>query len=227
MIVANVSKTVALDKDTGETIWESADHLAMYSTPIDFELGGAPCLAVFTKKGLIVLDRESGERLHFYPWARGKSIVNAATPVVVGERIFISSSYNHGCALLDFSSGRAEAVWESKVMRTKLSGCVLYEDHLYGFDETMLKCIDLNGKESWRKRGLGLGSLMVSDGRLILMSSRGELVVAEATPEKYRQLSRTKALDGGAYWSSPVLAGGRIYCRNGVGDLVCRDHRTP
>ena len=102
---------------------------------------------------------------------------------------------------------------------------MLYDGHLYGFDEAMLKCIDLDGEEQWRVRGLGKGSVAVAGGRLIVLSSKGELIIAEADPEEFRELSRKKVLDGGEYWTTPVLLDGLIYCRNSEGDLVCLDHR--
>jgi hypothetical protein len=110
-------------------------------------------------------------------------------------------------------------------MRNKMSGCVLFEDHLYGFDEKTLKCMDLQGQEKWAQQGLGNGALVIAGGRICALSSRGELVIAEATPQSYRELARAPVLSGGVYWTTPVLLNGLIYCRNSVGDLVCRDHR--
>lgn len=225
-VVCNVGKTVAVDKATGETLWATRDHLALYSTPTSFALEGESTVAVFTKEGLFLLDPDDGTELRHFPWRKGKVTVNAATPVVVGDKLFISSSYNHGCALVDFSTEIPEATWESRVMRTQLSGAVLYDGYLYGFDESMLKCIDLDGKERWRKRGLGMGALMASDGRLLIASEQGELVIAAAGTAKFQELFRRRALTGGPCWTNPVLAGGRIYLRNGQGELVCLDHRA-
>jgi outer membrane protein assembly factor BamB len=224
-VICNLGKTVAVDKDTGETLWATRNHLAMYSTPTSFQLDGEPVVAVFTKEGLFLLDEAEGTELRHFPWRKGKVTVNAATPVVASDKLFISSSYNHGCALVDFSADEPAAVWESRVMRTQLSAAVLYEDHLYGFDESMFKCIDLSGKERWRKRGLGMGALMAADGRLLVASEKGELVVVKASPEKYEELARRRVFQGGPCWTNPVLVSGRIYMRNGQGELVCLDHR--
>ena len=68
-------------------------------------------------------------------------------------------------------------------------------------------------------------SRMVADGKLIVLSSKGELIIAPARPDGFEELSREKVLSGGVYWCTPVLSGGRIYCRNSVGSLVARDHR--
>jgi outer membrane protein assembly factor BamB len=225
MIVVNVGRVIAFKKKSTEPIWQTERNYGdAYSTPADFRLGGRPCLAVFNAQGLAVLDRKTGKHLAFHPW-KTQYEINAATPVVRGETVFISSGLNRGCALLKLGQGDPEVLWESKKMRNKMTGCVLWQDHLYGFDESIFKCLDLEGNVAWSQRGLGNGAFMVADGKLILMSSKGELIIAKASPDGFEELSRTKVLDGGVYWTSPVIANGRIYCRNSTGELVCRDHR--
>jgi outer membrane protein assembly factor BamB len=110
-------------------------------------------------------------------------------------------------------------------MRNKCSGCTLYQGHIYGFDESMLKCIDLAGEEKWRVRGLGHGALTIADGRLLVTTSEGELIIARATPQGFEEDLRRDVIDGGVFWTAPVLAGGRIFVRGSHGDLVALDHR--
>ena len=62
----------------------------------------------------------------------------------------------------------------------------------------------------------------VTDGKLIVLSERGELMVADSTPAAFKPISRPQVL-GGKCWTTPVLANGKIYCRNARGDLVCVD----
>ena len=224
-VVCNVGKTVAVDAETGETLWATRDLLALYSTPTTFDLDGVRTVATFTKEGLFLLDEATGDERFHFPWRKGSVTVNAASPVIVGERIFISSSYNHGCALIDFSTGEPGAMWENKSMGTKLSASVLVGDYLYGFDDSKLKCIDLDGKERWRKRGLGMGALMAADGRLLVASEKGELLIVAAEPDKYVELSSRRVFTSGVCWTNPVLSKGRVYLRNALGRLVCLDHR--
>jgi outer membrane protein assembly factor BamB len=219
---------IAAAKADGEVHWKTEDlGDGGYANAMPFDLDGRPCLAAFIGKGLLLLDRATGEQLGLHPWQSSMGGVNAATPLVLGDRIFISSAYQMGCALLEFDedAGTPHVVWESKVMRNKVTDSIFFEDHIYGFDESMLKCIDMNGKMKWRVRGLGMGAVSLADGRLIILSSKGELIVAEATPEEFREQSRVKVLDDGVYWTAPILHDGRIYCRNSLGQLVCRDHR--
>jgi outer membrane protein assembly factor BamB len=225
MVVISMGKVFALDKKTGKPKWTTPrDFGHVYATPVDCTINGKRRIAVMAGDGLVILDRATGEPVALHPW-KTKYDINASTPIVIDDRVFISSGYNHGCAMVDVGQAEPRVVWESKVMRTKMTGCVLWEDHLYGFDESVLKCVDLDGNEKWKKRGLGMGALMIADGKLILLSGKGELIVADASPEGYDERSRQKVLDGGVYWTSPVLLDGRIYCRNSLGQLVCRDHR--
>ncbi|MFQ5504148.1 MAG: PQQ-binding-like beta-propeller repeat protein, partial [Planctomycetota bacterium] len=107
MVVMNVGLVLAFDKD-GELIWQSQRNYGhCYSTPVDITLNGRPRLAVFGGEGLVILDRKSGEELAFHEF-RNRSRVNAATPVVLGNKIFISSGYNKGCAMLEASEDGLE-----------------------------------------------------------------------------------------------------------------------
>ncbi len=225
-VIMNVGRVIAYDKKTGKVAWKTRENYGhAYSTPMDFEYEGKHCLAVFAGKGLSVIDIKNGDELYRTDW-KTRYDVNAATPLIFGTRIFISSGYGKGCAMVELAGGKVKELWSSKVMRNHMSGSVPFGDHLYGFDEAVLKCIDLDGREIWRERGLAKGALTVADGKLIALSGNGELIIADASPEGFKVHSRTEVLDGGICWTPPVLAGGRIYCRNQEGILTCWDHRS-
>lgn len=219
---------VAVDKQSGEVLWRTENHGdGGYANPVPFELDGRTRLCAFLGIGPLVLDAETGAEICRYPWKPKAGGVNCGTPIVFGRKIFVSTAYDMGSALIELGAdNQPELLWRSRRMRNKVSGCLLWKDHIYGFDESMLKCIDLEGKEKWRVRGLGMGAVSMAAGKLLVLSSKGELIVAEASPQEYRELSRRKVLDGGVYWTNPVLLGGRIYCRNSLGRLVCLDHRA-
>lgn len=212
----------------GELRWQAKlGETAGYATPHPFVHDGKPALGAFSGEAFVVVDAASGEELHRYPWKGDMGSVNAATPIVVGDDVFLSSAYGVGAARLSLGDAQdPDVVWRTQAMRNKVSGCTLFEGHVYGFDESMLKCLSFeDGSERWRVRGLGMGAVAVAGGRLLVLSSDGELIVAEATPQEYRELSRAKVLEDGVYWTTPVLLDGRIYCRNSLGSLVCLDHR--
>jgi outer membrane protein assembly factor BamB len=224
-LVLNYGKVIALDKRTGAPVWTTPKSYGdAYSTPIELDYKGTPALAVFTGSGLALLRAADGGELALTPW-KTKYDVNAMTPIVLGQRVFISSGYDRGCALVDLSGAEPKIVWESKEMRNQMSGSVHWEGHLYGFDDKVLKCIDLAGEEQWRERGLGQGALSIAGGRLIVMSEDGELLIAPAKPDGFEELARKKVFDGGICWTVPVLANGIVYARNQAGELAALDHR--
>ena len=115
-------------------------------------------------------------------------------------------------------------------MRNQINSSVLVNGFLYGIDgdagsRAVLKCLDFGtGQVRWIEEGIGAGALMAADGKLIVLSERGILIIAGATPERFKPLAQAQVL-GGKCWTVPVLANGRIYCRNAAGDLVCVDVR--
>lgn len=228
-IIMNVGKVAAFEKATGKLKWITEKSYGnAYSTPIEYDFNGRPSMLVLNGLGLAVIDQADGSEIAFYDWTRNpERAIYGATPVVVDDRIFISASAGGGCVMLrPTDDDTLEVIWEKRTMRSSYAGCVLYENHLYGFDASILKCIDLDGNEKWRQRGIGLGAMVVVGGRLLIIGAKGELIIAEASPEKYIELSREKVLDGGAFWSTPILSNGLAYVRNSLGDMVCQDYRA-
>jgi outer membrane protein assembly factor BamB len=215
------SAGVALNKNTGQPVWKSAPGVCGYATPVPYMDGKKQCLAIFAKEGLIAVDAATGAKLWSLPW-KTPNDVNAADPIIHEGKVFISSGYNRGGAVVKMGP-QPQIVWENKNMRNHFNGCVLLDGYLYGFDESTLKCISFaDGAEKWAEKGLGKGSLIAADGRLVVLSERGILVTAKASPEGFTPISRAKVLSGKC-WTAPALAGGRVYCRNAAGDLVCLD----
>ena len=224
-LLVDVGRIIALDKMTGEKIWRTDDYGPAYSTPTPFKHRGRQLIAAFPAYGLVVLDATTGRELASHAWETSYK-VNAATPIVVGDRIFITSGYGKGAALLRFDGRRLTVIWENIEMRSKMSTPVLIAGHLYGFDDKRLKCLDFaTGERKWVQAGLGLGCLMAADGKLIILSEDGKLAIADASPSAYTQISGAQILDASDCWTMPVLASGRIYCRSSKGQLVCLDVR--
>jgi outer membrane protein assembly factor BamB len=210
----------ALEAATGKVVWKSGGTKAGYATPIPFTIGKVSGLLVFTSDALAAVNPMDGKVVWSHPWTTNYG-VNSADPIVLGSQVFISTGYNYGCALLDFADGKPREVWRNKTMRNHFNACVLMGGHLFGFDEGTLKCIDwATGSQKWEQDGLGKGSLIAADGKLVILSERGELAIAEASASGYKELSRSQVLSGKC-WTSPAIAEGRIYCRNAKGDLVC------
>jgi outer membrane protein assembly factor BamB len=232
LLVLNVGDAgMAVDKETGKKVWESPRKDAGYSTPLLFDHHGKMAVTFGSAQSFLAVEPMTGKEIWRIRWVTQYG-VNAADPVVAGDKIFISSGYGKGAALLKLTdASEPETVWKSKVLRSQLNASVLLDDFLYGFDgdttdKAALKCVEFNtGAEKWADTELGLGSLIAGDGKLIILSERGELIVALASPETFKPIARAQIL-GGKSWTAPVLANGFLYCRNSRGDLACVDLRS-
>ena len=225
MVVVNMgSAGVALDRKSGKVVWVSAKGPGAYATPVPLKIGSERCLAIMSRQSLVAVKAADGHEVWSYPWKTDYD-VNAADPIVSGDKVFISSGYNHGGAVLKVDSQTPEKVWENKNLRNHFNSCVLWQGHLYGPDDSGLRCVAFEtGELKWSYPEFGKGSLMVADGKLVGLSEKGELIIAEPTPAEFKPIARAQVLKGKC-WTTPLLSNGHIYCRNAVGDVVCLDVR--
>ena len=217
------ASTVALDKATGALKWKAGNDAGGYSSPVACNLAGTRCVAIFKADALVGLNAATGQELWRYRWETHADI-NAATPIVFGDKIFITSGYGTGCALLQVRPGKVTELWRNRNLSSQLASPVLVQGYIYGIHGNVgkgeLRCLDLgNGAIKW-KQNIGGGALIAASGYLVALSERGELIVAEASPASYREVARAQVL-GGRSWVAPAVADGKIYCKNNRGSLVC------
>lgn len=221
----------ALDKTTGRLIWKTPLVPAGYGSPTPLNVMGTNCLAVLNNEGLLVVSEDDGDEIDFFSWETNFA-TNSTSPVLVGDKLFISTGYSRGCALLEWQNDGLHAVYETKEMCNHMNNSVLWNDHLFGFDgnahfgrAVQLVCMEAaTGKVKWTELGLGCGALMIANGKLVILSEEGELVIADTSPQEYHEISRMQAVPPRC-WTVPLLSDGRVYCRNDVGDLSCIDLR--
>ena len=225
-LILNIGQNgAAFEKATGKLVWKSEADTAGYSTPHLITVNGKEQVVLSTRRAYKGVDPSNGTVLWEHTWNTSYG-VNAADPILSGTKLFISSGYNKGCALLDLASAEPAEVWRSRVMKNQFNSSVLIDGHLYGSDGdydkvNSLKCIDFaTGAEKWNAADVGFCSLMAADGKLIIMTAKGELIIAKASAAKFETISRTPLLTGRC-WSVPVLANGRVYVRNAAGEVVC------
>lgn len=228
--------TFCLDKANGEVIWKSQPFRPAYGSPVYLRVKDSERIAVLKTDGLAILDAGTGGTVAFSRWETDFS-TNATTPVVRGAQVFISTGYDRGAALFELGERHMVKRYENRVMCNHMNNPVLVDGCLYGFDGTAHRgrptefvCMDFDtGAERWRapaSEGLGCGSVIAAaNGMLVILSEKGELVLARANPDGFEVRQRAQVL-GGRCWTSPVLANGRIYCRNSRGDLACVDLRA-
>lgn len=226
LLILNVGKSgTAVEKASGKLVWKSDKASSGYSTPLPITVNGKPQIVLGSGRAYKGVDPTAGTVLWEHTWSTSYG-VNAADPILSGTKLFISSGYNKGCALLDLASAEPTEVWRSRVMKNQLNSCVLIDGHLYGSDgdeskTSSFKCIEFaTGTEKWSEPGIGFSSLTAADGKLIIMTAKGELIFAKANPSKFEPLSRTTLLSGRC-WTAPVLANGRLYVRNAAGLMLC------
>lgn len=215
---------LALDKRTGATLWDSGPGRSGYSSPVPYRVGEREAFARLSGHELIATDAATGTVLWRLPWKTGWD-QNAADVIIDGNRLFATTGHGVGGAQYDLSATPPALLWRSKELRTYLSPPVLWQGSLYGFTEEggQLRCLDwATGALRWSAPGLGQGSLIVVDGKLVILGERGKLVIATAVPEAYQPLAEAQVL-GGRCWTPPAFAAGYLYLRNAAGEVVCLD----
>ena len=226
-LILNIgSAGAALDKHTGKLLWDNGKDVCGYATPVPAKIDGENCVVLCGADSVLGVRTNDGAVLWRYPFFN-KHKATTANPVVHADEVFVSCAYGRGCVKIRIADSRATPVFDNTVMRNFQSCSVLWKGYLYGFDENWLKCIDFrDSREQWRESGMGKGSLaMCADGRMIVMSDRGEMVIARGNPRSFDVIARAQILPRSTCRTVAVIAQGRIYARNAKGDLVCLDVR--
>jgi outer membrane protein assembly factor BamB len=221
---------VAFKKDTGEEAWKATSEGASYSSPVVAQFGGTPHAVFFTRNGVLLLHPRNGDAVFQKRWrARINASVNAATPLVIGDLIFFSASYDTGGLLLRVAKGKVEEVWSGEeTLSNHYNTSVHHDGHLYGIEGRQeagagLRCVELKtGKVMWTKEGFGCASMILAEGHLIALTENGDLVLVEASPKGYREKARATVLKGRPCRAEIALADGRLYARD-QRQLACWD----
>lgn len=224
------NSTVALNKTTGEKVWGSGKDAAGYSTAIPFRQSAKDAVMLFKAEHMVAYELASGRELWRIPWETQYD-VNASTPTVLEGAVVISAGYKTGRAsLFRLTDDEPKEIWTNDELKTRMSSVVVHEGAVYGITEmkARLLCLDLEtGDIAWEERGFGqYGTLLIADDTIIALSDGGELILAEANSDRYKELARAQILEKRC-WIHPVLANGLLYCKNNDGALVCVDLRAP
>jgi outer membrane protein assembly factor BamB len=222
---------VAFDRDTGKVLWTATDDEASYSSPVAATIKGLRHLIAFTRSGLVDVDPANGKVRFELPWrARMQASVNAATPLVIGDQVFISASYQTGATLLQIDGATARKLWTSdEVLSNHYATSVVRDGYLYGYhgrqeEGPSLRCAELqSAKVVWNVERFGAGTVTLAGNQLVLLKEDGELLLAPASPKEFRPVSRTKLLPA-TVRAYPAIAHGLLYARN-EDTLICVDLR--
>jgi len=228
---------VAYDTVSGKLAWTAGNETTGYSSPALLAVGGREQIVVHSGSAVLGLEPNSGAVLWRHPYVTDYSC-NIATPIAVDGKVFVSSGENHGCVLLALKpNGNTFAVsevWSSQgtrsVLRNEWQTSILLDGCLYGMDNvggagtiTHLTCVDAaTGKRRWQETRFGKGNLIAADGKLLMSTLKGELIVARASPTGYDEIGRSTVI--GSTRQAPALANGLLFLRDNE-DIACFDVR--
>ncbi len=236
----NGTAIVAFDKQTGQVRYTAGDELASYAVPRLATIDGRRWGFLFARGGLIGFEPRCGSIDFHFPWrSRIHDSVNASTPVVVGDEVFITETYGPGSALLRVRPGGYDVIWQDgpqreKAMQAHWNTPIYHEGYLYGSSgrhksNACLRCIEWKtGKVMWSEPNLTRASLLYVDGHFVCLGEDGVLRLVEATPQEYRPKGQLVLRDESTgepllrepAWAAPILTHGLLYVR-GRDRVVC------
>lgn len=233
-LILNVGASgLALDRRNGKTLWSSAPEGNGHATPVRISIDGKDMVIIGTRALLHAVAPATGEVVWSHPWRADRdSAVSEAGLLLTG------SLRGGGAALLDVSTNPPEEKWKATALGGAFMTGVVIDDHAFGFGRRgraqPLQCVNTtSGEIVWSQDLGGWGALTAADGKLIIVDGDGDLIIAEANGQKYKELARTKLFsnikryesypegDPEACWTSPVLANGKLYVRSSFGQLAC------
>jgi outer membrane protein assembly factor BamB len=237
---------VALEKKSGEEVWRALRDRAQYSAPVLIEQAGQPVVVCWTGDSVAGMDPLTGDVFWRHPFAPTRMPIGVATPVVEGNRLFVSSFYD-GSLMLELMQDRTDVrpIWRRRGRTEKdtdslhcmISTPVLQGDYVFGVDSYgELRCLDARtGDRIWedqtatpRARWSNIHFVKQGD-RYWMFNERGDLLIGRLSPEGFQELSRAHLIDptlgqlrqrNGVCWSHPAFAEGHVFARNDV-ELVC------
>jgi outer membrane protein assembly factor BamB len=223
---------VALDKMSGKTLWTSKElsDQAGYASPIVADVQGVRTLMTLTSEAGVGVRASDGKLMWRYPRVSNYT-ANITTPVYSENKVFYSSAYGTGGALLGLSAQggevRAQEIYFTREMENHHGQLVLVNGYLYGYNNSILTCLEFaTGKRMWRDRSVGKGTVTYADGHLYILSEDNVVGLVEATPAGYREKGRFEIRSQRwPSWANPVVSGGRLFIRN-QGTLTSYDVRS-
>ena len=213
---------VALSKYNGREEWGIGRHRSLGAVPTIAELQGERVIVSRNAYGFVGRDPETGDMRWDAVWETG----GTTSAVKVGEDLVFVTS-REKCAVYRINGNLTEQLWENSVLCSASVTPVFYKGHLYGFDAGGFVCVDVKkGKVVWKSAEISAGNLIRAADRLLVQTEKtGEMVIVEASPRAYNEVSRIKVFEGESN-TIPVFASGLIFCRSASGDVTCLDARA-
>lgn len=214
---------MAFDAKTGKVRWSATDHDAGYSSPVTTEFNGRPYAIFFTRDGVTALDPASGFIEFEFPWRPvNNNSVNAASPVITDQGVFISTSYGRGAVLLRVTETGANPFWKGDgLLSNHYATSVYHKQMLFGFHgrvdtggPTDLRCLDAgNGQTLWQLDAIEPGTLLMVNNTLLVLTEGGKLYAAPVSSRAFKPVAQAQIL-GKDTRAHPAFANGILYARD-------------
>jgi outer membrane protein assembly factor BamB len=224
---------VAFDKLTGKILWKATSDQPSYSSPTAATINNRRYLFVLTLANFVALDPATGKVLFQYPFRPPiRSSVTAAAPLVIDDEVFLSASYGLGAVLLKITPDGPKKIWSGDdILSNHYATSVCLDGFLYGIHgrtdpgfepPANLRCVELKtGKVRWQQEGFGAATLTLAGDQLFILTEKGELIRAPATPSAFKPLDRAQVMPTQVR-AHPALANSLLYARS-KDKLVCLD----
>ena len=228
---------VAFATTTGKVLWQASQDQASYSAPVAATVNGRRAALFLTRHNFIGLDPVSGRVWFEYPFGPAeRSSVTAASPVVAGDLVFLSGCYGAPATVVRLGTDQPTKVWTAPdALQNHYATSVCQDGYLYGIDGRTdpgsepapnLRCVELaTGKIRWQETSIGAATLTLTDGQLLVLTERGELLLAPLSPLSFKPTARAQIM-ANQVRAYPAIANGRLYARS-KSSLVCVDLRAP
>jgi outer membrane protein assembly factor BamB len=215
-------RVIAFNKNTGEVVWKSGRGLPGYAALKMMELSDTQILLAFHGKGLAAIDPVDGKELWNVDWVTEYD-VNATTPVVIDDRVFITSGYGTGSMLMKVNFEEVNTLWRIENFAALHSDPYIINGYIYGYsgdsfqNKGSFRCLDLsNGEEKWSTNDIGWGTCTLVDGYLLCSDIKGNIFLVKPDPDKFDLVTSLPSALGdvkGPVWSTPVVANRHLYLR--------------
>ncbi len=215
---------VAFSIESGKTVWKATDEQASYSAPTTVKIAGQQHAVFVTRMNALAINPVDGKVAFRFPFGKEGPTVNASTPIVFDDHLFVTASYGIGGKLIGLAGGSVKPIWEDdETMSSQYTTCVHRDGYLYGVDGRedggagRLRCIEAkSGKVAWSVDDYAIAHIILSNGKLLIVGIDGQLVLANASPTKYDELLRATIFKGRSR-SVPALSGGKLFVRSNNG----------
>jgi len=226
-LILNVCKHgIALNKQNGQVVWASDTGRCGYASPVLYQFNGVDHALFFGETALYGVELESGKLKWDYEW-RTYQFQNNADPLFVDNKVFISTSFGKGCALLELTNRQPNLLWTNNNMESHIASFIHLDGYIYGISGNTdapkhgaFICMDINSGSVMWSAELGMGSIILIGDTFVFLTYNGSIFAVRADEKAYNLLAECR-LPRGTYHTSPAYCRNRLYIRDTEGTLYC------